>query len=401
MPAETATAVPTASVPPSGDPRRGIAIACQGGGSHTAFTAGVLAGLLADDEFWIHHRLVGLSGTSGGAVCASLAWSGLHSGEIQVGANQQPVFTSDSKAARDEAAHRVMGFWSDLGSVWNPDQLLNQWSLWLSRLPVVSDYVPAAVSAYTRGRMEEQIGRYFIPPQHVTKDLLPRLYVGAVDICEGKRRIFRDGEVDVEAIIASAAVPPLYEPVLKKTGDRESWYWDGLFATNPPVSELVRGNEDIDYADKPDVLLVIRINPTRKPTPPVLFRDKVDRRNELAGNLALSRELDAIEAINAILEKTSRDSVRVDVERHDGPNVERVFKPVIVREVELDEAVGKFGGGRHLDLDLASKFSIAPGFIEALVDVGLGQATQASLDLVAEKLKGDDGVAVGQMRGQA
>jgi NTE family protein len=249
--------------------------------------------------------------------------------------------------------------------------------------------------------MEEQIGRYFIPPQHVTKDLLPRLYVGAVDICEGKRRIFRDGEVDVEAIIASAAVPPLYEPVLKKTGDRESWYWDGLFATNPPVSELVRGNEDIDYADKPDVLLVIRINPTRKPTPPVLFRDKVDRRNELAGNLALSRELDAIEAINAILEKTSRDSVRVDVERHDGPNVERVFKPVIVREVELDEAVGKFGGGRHLDLDLASKFSIAPGFIEALVDVGLGQATQASLDLVAEKLKGDDGVAVGQMRGQA
>jgi NTE family protein len=334
-------------------------------------------------------------------VCASLAWSGLHSGEIQVGANQQPVFTSDSKAARDEAARRVMGFWSDLGSVWNPDQLLNQWSLWLSRLPVVSDYVPAAVSAYTRGRMEEQIGRYFIPPQHVTKDLLPRLYVGAVDICEGKRRIFRDGEVDVEAIIASAAVPPLYEPVLKKTGDRESWYWDGLFATNPPVSELVRGNEDIDYADKPDVLLVIRINPTRKPTPPVLFRDKVDRRNELAGNLALSQELDAIEAINAILEKTSRDSVRVDVERHDGPNVERVFKPVIVREVELDEAVGKFGGGRHLDLDLASKFSIAPGFIEALVDVGLGQATQASLDLVAEKLKGDDGVAVGQMRGQA
>ena len=98
----------------------------------------------------------------------------------------------------------------------------------------------------------------------------------------------------------------------------------------------------------------------------------------------LSRELDAIEAINAILEKTSRYFVRVDVERHDGPNVERVFKPVIVREVELD-VVGKFGGGRHLDLDLASKFSIAPGFIEALVDVGLGQATQASLDLVAEK----------------
>ena len=95
------------------------------------------------------------------------------------------------------------------------------------------------------------------------------------------------------------------------------------------------------------------------------------------------------------------EQVRVDVERHDGPNVERVFKPVIVREVELDEAVGKFGGGRHIDLDLASKFSIAPGFIEDLVNVGLGQATQASLDLVAEKLKGDDGMAAEQMHGQA
>jgi NTE family protein len=319
-------------------------------------------------------------------VCASLAWSGLHSGEIQFGTNRQTVFASDSKAARAEAARRVAGFWSDLGSALNPDQMLNQWSLALARLPVVSDYVPATVSAYTRHRMEAQIGRYFTPPQQVTKDMLPRLYVGAVDICEGKRHIFRDGEVDIEAIIASAAVPPLYEPVLKKTADnRESWFWDGLFATNPPVSELVRGNEDIDYVDKPDVLLVIRINPTRKPTPPVLYRDKVDRRNELAGNLALSQELTAIEAINAILEKTSLGAVRVDVERHNRPVVERVFKPVIVREVELDEAVGKFGGGRHIDLDLASKFSISLGFIKDLMDVGLSQAQQTSASLIKEK----------------
>jgi hypothetical protein len=107
MPAETSTAIPPAPFKPSGDPRRKFAIACQGGGSHTAFTAGLLVGLLADEVFWSHHRLVGLSGTSGGAVCASLTWSGLHSGTIQPGANQQPVFASDSKAAREEAARRV------------------------------------------------------------------------------------------------------------------------------------------------------------------------------------------------------------------------------------------------------------------------------------------------------
>ena len=50
-----------------------IAIACQGGGSQTAFTAGALKTLCEariDDEF----EVVGISGTSGGAVCATLLW---------------------------------------------------------------------------------------------------------------------------------------------------------------------------------------------------------------------------------------------------------------------------------------------------------------------------------------
>src|SRR4051794_41523531 len=53
-----------------------VAIACQGGGSHTAFTGGVLQRLLADGQ----HRIVALSGSSGGAVCALLAWYGLLTG---------------------------------------------------------------------------------------------------------------------------------------------------------------------------------------------------------------------------------------------------------------------------------------------------------------------------------
>ena len=58
------------------DTRPRVAIACQGGGSHTAFTAGVLGRLFADDVL-SKYRIVGLSGTSGGAICAMLAWSAL------------------------------------------------------------------------------------------------------------------------------------------------------------------------------------------------------------------------------------------------------------------------------------------------------------------------------------
>jgi NTE family protein len=47
-----------------------VAIACQGGGSHSAFTAGVLTRLLA--EKLERYEIVALSGTSGGAICALL-----------------------------------------------------------------------------------------------------------------------------------------------------------------------------------------------------------------------------------------------------------------------------------------------------------------------------------------
>ena len=63
-------------------PRIKIALACQGGGSQTAFTAGALKALLqagVQDAF----NIVTLTGTSGGAICAALAWYALRRGEPQ------------------------------------------------------------------------------------------------------------------------------------------------------------------------------------------------------------------------------------------------------------------------------------------------------------------------------
>src|SRR3954452_4047126 len=59
--------------------RTRVAIACQGGGSHTAFTAGVLQGALSNLPSDV--EIVALSGTSGGAICAALAWDALVRGE--------------------------------------------------------------------------------------------------------------------------------------------------------------------------------------------------------------------------------------------------------------------------------------------------------------------------------
>jgi NTE family protein len=60
-----------------------IAIALQGGGAETAFTAGALSALFEagiDNDF----EIVSLGGTSGGAVCATLVWYPLQTREQPV-----------------------------------------------------------------------------------------------------------------------------------------------------------------------------------------------------------------------------------------------------------------------------------------------------------------------------
>src|SRR3954454_23864647 len=84
---------------------RPVAIACQGGGSHTAFTGGALQRLLADGS----HRVVALSGSSGGAVCALLAWYGL---------------LTDGAA---EGGRLLERFWAANAATTLSDRLANDW----------------------------------------------------------------------------------------------------------------------------------------------------------------------------------------------------------------------------------------------------------------------------------
>src|SRR6056297_554622 len=91
---------PTADADTGASVREGttnVAVACQGGGSHTAFTAGVLRGLLAD---WRDDdRLVGLSGSSGGAINALLTWYGLQTGGASAAADLLDRFWTDIAAS--------------------------------------------------------------------------------------------------------------------------------------------------------------------------------------------------------------------------------------------------------------------------------------------------------------
>ncbi|MDQ2802127.1 MAG: patatin-like phospholipase family protein [Pseudomonadota bacterium] len=297
-----------------------VAIGCQGGGSHAAFAAGVLRRLLKPD-LQDRFELVALSGTSGGAMCAALAWAGLIS------------------AGPADATARLTQFWRDL-EVHDPfDATINAISLWLARLPVTAEVSPYLYEPVAEPQLRLLLGRHLgldrLPADAVRRSH-PKLLVGATDIISGQRTIFEGETLGYDDLIASAAVPPLFRAVHA----HGTLFWDGLFSTNPPIREFT------DLPDVPDEVWVVQINPQIQAAEPRSIPEISNRRNELSGNLALGQELYFIETINKLMPAH--------------PSLRARYKPIRIRVVEL----GIEG------LDYPSKFDRDSGFIEQLLRNG-------------------------------
>jgi NTE family protein len=318
-------------VTPPARPR--VAIACQGGGSHTAFTAGVLQRLLQPERLE-EYDVVGLSGTSGGAVCATLAWAALVEGD----------------PAR--AGRLLEGFWTDNAATAPHERLLNAWGLWAS---AASQFVVApAVSPYDmpfsdRGLEDfrAMLLRQVDPAALGVRPDDAMLLIGAVDVLSGEFRTFnsRRETITADAVLASAAIPTIFRAVHLDGGT----YWDGLFSQNPPVRELA------DTA--PDEIWVIQINAPERETEPTTVVEIADRRNELAGNLSLHQELHFIEKIDELLE----EGVIAPGGR---------YKPIMVRVIELSRS------RLSAWLGPASKLNRDPAFIRELIEHGEERAEE-------------------------
>jgi len=302
-----------------------VAIACQGGGSHTAFTAGVLRRLLpaVDDG---PYDLVGLSGTSGGAITAAAGWYGLRSGETTA-----PAVLED--------------LWADIAAQSPADTATNAAVRWGARLEELGVPLPEIAPYWTpsddwgqqrlRRTLESNIDFESVP--RLATDAAPRLVVGAVDITDGSFETFVDGDVTATALLASAAVPSLFAAV-EVDGD---YHWDGLLSQNPPI----RDHFQVPPGRKPDELWVVQINPQTRDEVPRSLRGIIDRRNELAGNLSLNQELHFVERVNDWVDQ--------------GKLADDDYKHTAVRRIGIDR-----------DLDYASKLDRDPAFIEDLIEHG-------------------------------
>jgi len=299
-----------------------VAIACQGGGSHAAFAAGVLLDLLRPAQ-WQRFELVALSGTSGGAMCAALTWAGL-------------------LVSPEDAHRRLSAFWRDVEARDLGDAVANFWSVWLARLQVIAEVSPYVYAPLAERRLTELLFEHLalekIEADQSERDRV-KLYIGATDVLSGERKIFEKETLGYDALIASAAVPPIFRAVNIDGVP----YWDGVFTTNPPVREFT------NLDPRPDEIWIVQINPQRRAREPKTMQDIVDRRNELSGNLSLLQELAFIQKVNELLAEHG--------------DLQRRYAPIKIRVVPLGE-----------DLDYPSKLDRNRTLIERLLKSGEARA---------------------------
>jgi NTE family protein len=345
---------------------RGIVLACQGGGSHTAFTAGVLEEVLAHDD----RDIRALSGTSGGAVCAFLAWSGLLMG----GRKGRSVGVARLERYWDKVqTHGVMETLQD-AIVINTLRAMGSLGLVLEFSP----YLNVFEASRDFRKLIEDVVQF---DEISVASNAPRLLISAADVRTGEFRIFRSHAIDREpaneitsdVILASAAVPTLFRAV--HLG--EHVYWDGLFAQNPPVRDLpdaARGEGKGEGRLPPNELWVILINPLRQEREPKRMDDIRDRRNELAANISFQQEINFIGKIN---ELAGRNLL--------ADKAKKKYHPIKVRAITMSDEVAA-------SLDYESKLSRDPSQRRLLAEHGKDRARRFLADL--ERPDADDRTAL-------
>jgi NTE family protein len=113
-----------------------------------------------------------------------------------------------------------------------------------------------------------------------------RLLIGTTRVSDGRLRIFREGEITRDVVLASACLPMLQQAV---TIDGEA-YWDGGYAANPPLMPLVTASRAAD-------ILVVQIIPTEGEERPRTSPEIIKRLNQMTFNNSLLRDLDTLSSM--------------------------------------------------------------------------------------------------------
>ena len=255
-----------------------VDLALQGGGSHGAYTWGVLDRLL--EEPWL--QIDGISGTSAGAMnAAALAYGYALGGS--------------------RGAQRALeGFWRRVSHVgqFSPlqrgplDVLLGEWSLDRSPAYLAIDMMSRVFSPYDLNiagwNPLRRILTEGIDFSQVTKSPI-KIFITVTNVATGRPRIFRNHDLTADALIASACLPTMFQAI---EIDGEA-YWDGGYSGNPTITPLVRECASQDT-------IIVPINPIERKGTPRSASEILNRLNEVAFNAVLLKELRMIALLRRV-----------------------------------------------------------------------------------------------------
>ena len=246
-----------------------VNLALQGGGSHGAFTWGVIDRLL--EEPWI--AIEAISGTSAGAMNAAVLADGWTHGGAQ---GARSALDAYWKLVSKSSAHSPIQR--------SPiDRMMGRWTLDTSPAYVAMDLMSRLLSPYDlnplgfnplRSLLEESIDFDRLAQSPV------KLFITATNVHNGRGRVFRNAEITPDVLLASACLPTMFHAV-EIDGVP---YWDGGFAGNPTITPLVRESAATDT-------ILVQINPRERKETPRTASDILNRLNEISFNAPLMKEL--------------------------------------------------------------------------------------------------------------
>ena len=294
-----------------------VGLGLQGGGSHGAFTWGVLDRLL-DEVQERRLRFAAISGASAGAMNAALCATGLAIGGPAAAKAKLRKFWEDLSRQGFLSGNRF--FYGEPGFFgfnidWSP-------------IAITLEAMGLIVSPYTNPFYTDPLGPLLQSSfseadlAALNSDKAAPTFVSAVNVGTNERTIFAQPYLTRDTLRASACLPTEFRSV--RIG--REFYWDGGYMGNPALNPLVDITKD---------LLLVLVNPFyRRDVPPITSRAILDRLNEITFNASVVLEVNAIEAVNRALEQAVKEGARPEAMR---------YKPVRFHAIRDDKFMATLG----------------------------------------------------------
>lgn len=305
-----------------------ISVALQGGGSHGAFTWGVLERLLEEKNL----HLDGFCGTSAGAVNATLLAYGLQTGSRQTAQKMLEDFWTE--IARLSQFSLLQPSWADLlfGKRGNMDFSLG----FMATELLTNFFSPYQYNPFDINPLRSVLGK-IVNFEKLKNCDVTNIFICATNVKRGKVKVFDTKEISLDAVMASCCIPQFNQAV-EIDGE---YYWDGGFMGNPPIFPLINGTKASD-------ILIVQINPININEVPTSVAKIQDRINELSFNSSLMLEMRKFDLIDRLLEA--------------GIDLGGRFRKMYVHNINPEESLGEF--------DLSSKLNASWDFIKFLRRIG-------------------------------